>query len=89
MSDFNKLKHTLFIITILGYIQERRAETLVRLLSQCNSPWEYSPEVDPDLLLWAQVEQQFLQLMSAQTNQIPDIDLDHPREFFDNIVCFR
>jgi hypothetical protein len=45
--------------------------------------------VDPDLLLWAQVEQQFLQLMSAQTNQIPDIDLDHPREFFDNIVCFR
>jgi hypothetical protein len=89
MSDFNKLKHTLFIITILGYIQERRAEVLARLLAQHNSPWEYSPEVDPDLLLWAQVEQQFLQLMSAQTNQIPDIDLDHPREFFDNIVCFR
>jgi hypothetical protein len=73
----------------LGYIQEHRAEVLARLLAQHNSPWEYSPEVDPDLLLWAQVEQQFLQLMSAQTNQIPDIDLDHPREFFDNIVCFR
>jgi hypothetical protein len=89
MPDFNKLKHTLFITTILGYIQEHRAEVLARLLAQHNSPWEYSPEVDPDLLLWAQVEQQFLQLMSAQTNQIPDIDLDHPREFFDNIVCFR
>jgi hypothetical protein len=89
MANFNKLKHTLFIITILGYIQEHRAETLVTLLSQCNSPRDYSPEVDPDLLLWAQIEQQFLQLMSAQTDQIPDVNLDNPREFFDNIVWLK
>jgi hypothetical protein len=86
MPDFNKLKHTLFITTILGYIQEHRAEVLARLLAQHNSPRDYSPEVDPDLLLWAQIEQQFLQLMSAQSGQIPDINLDIPRDFFNSIA---
>ena len=88
MSDFNKLKHTLFITTILGYIQEHRAEVLARLLSQHNTPQDYSPTVDPDLLLWAQIEQQFLQLMAAQTDQLPGIDLDNPRDFFDSIAWF-
>lgn len=89
MSDFNKLKQTLFITTILGYIQEHRAEVLARLLSQHNTARHYSPDVDPDLLLLSQIEYQFLQLMAKQIHAIPDIDLDNPRDFFDSIAWFQ
>lgn len=88
MSDFNKIKQTLFITTILGYIQDRRSDILSELLSQHNTKLDYSPEVSPDLLILAQIEYRFLQLMTSQVDPIPDVNLNNPKEFFDSIVWF-
>lgn len=89
MSDFNKLKQTLFITTILGYIQEHRAEVLSRLLSQHNNAMDYVSTVDADLLLLSQIEQQFLRLLDSQVGTLPEIDLNNPRDFFDSIAWFQ
>jgi hypothetical protein len=88
VSDFNKIKQTLFITTILGYIQDRRSDILSELLSQHNTKLDYSPEVNPDLLILAQIEYRFLQLMTSQVGPIPDVNLNNPKEFFDSIVWF-